>query len=155
MGLLGGLLSGVLSALGLDSSSASSSTPSIQTVSTVGAEMNHAVSQAIGAASTLTSEGIGYANGELTSAITKADSFLSNGILGAESAIPSALSGNMSLSSATVTLNDLTSDGQKAGTTIADFASQMPMNVAQGIAKNVGSISSVPVPTDIGGYLFY
>ncbi|MBE7562784.1 hypothetical protein H7F10_07440 [Acidithiobacillus sp. HP-6] len=142
MGLLGGLLSGVLSALGLDSSSASSSTPSIQTVSTVGAEMNHAVSQAIGAASTLTSEGIGYASGESNAAITKADSLLSTGILGAENAIPSALSGNISLSSATATLNDLTSDGQKAGTTIADFASQMPVNVAQVLTDNKVSSST-------------
>ncbi|WP_414040079.1 hypothetical protein ACJU26_13120 [Acidithiobacillus sp. M4-SHS-6] len=152
MGLLGGLLSGLLSALGLGGND--TATPSLQTVGTVGAEMNQAVSQAVTDAATLTSEGVGYASGELTNTLTKTNSLLTGGILGAENAFPGLLDGSSALSISTLQ-NSLTADGHQAGMALSNFASSMPANVATGIAESVKSLASNPLVTDIGGYLFY
>lgn len=152
MGTLGSLLSGLLSALGLGGSA--SSTPSLQTVGTVGAEMNQAVSQSVTDAATLASEGLGYASGELTSTITKTTSLLTGGILGAENSFPGLLDGSSSISISNLE-NTLISDGNQAGMALSNFASTMPANVATGIADGVKSLSSSPLVTDIGGYLFY
>lgn len=152
MGLLGSLLSGLLSSLGLGGSS--SSTPSLQTVATVGAEMNQAVSQSVTEAATLTSAGIGYASGELTATLAKTSSSLTGGILSAVNAIPGLLYGSSSIS-VTQLANSLTMDGNQAGMALSSFATDMPANVATGIADNVKSLASSPLVTDIGGYLFY
>ncbi|WP_215842707.1 hypothetical protein HHS34_002215 [Acidithiobacillus montserratensis] len=153
MGSLSGLLSGLLSALGLGDNG--TSTPSLQSVSTVGAEMNQAVSQSVTDAATLTSEGIGYASGELTSTLTKTNSLLTSGILGAENAFPGLLEGGGGSTSISKLENSLISDGNQAGMALSNFASTMPTNVATGIADNVKSLASSPLVTDIGGYLFY
>lgn len=155
MGLLGGLLSGLLAALGLGNTNNSSAAPSLMTVSSVGAAMNQALSQSVTEAGILTSSGIGYAGGVTVSTLGKASSLLTDGFLSAENAIPGLLNSSNPSSGATSILNTLSADGTEAGMAISNYASQMPMNVAKGIADNVSSFPSVPLATNIGGYLFY
>lgn len=155
MGLLGSLLSGLLSDLGLGNGNNNASSPSLMTVSTVGADMSQAVSQSIKEAGILTSSGMGYAGGLLVSTLGKASSLLTTGTLSAENAIPGLLDTITPNNGATKILNTLTADGVEAGMAVSNYASQMPMDVAKGIADNVGSFSGSPLATSIGGYLFY
>jgi hypothetical protein len=155
MGVLSSLLSGVLSALGLGASGGSSQpAATVATVSSVAAEMNQAVSASVNQAAGLSSGGVGYANGALTATLTKATSKLANGISTTEVAIPGILQG-ISAVSPTNILNTLSADGSQAGMAVANYASQMPANVAKSIADAVGNYPTVVMPTGISGQLFY
>jgi len=155
MGVLSSLLSGILAALGLGGSGGSSqSVATLQTVSSVTAEMNQAASASVNQAAGLSSGGVGYANGELTTTLTQATSKLTNGILTTEVAIPAILHG-ISAVSPTNILNTLSADGAQAGMAVANYASQMPANVAKSIADAVGNYPTIVMPTGISGQLFY
>ena len=156
MGVLSSLLSGILAALGLGNASGGSTQPvaTLQTVASVTAEMNQAVSVSANQAAGLSSGGVGYANGELTTTLTQATSKLTNGILTTEVAIPAILHG-ISAVSPTNILDTLSADGAQAGMAVANYASQMPANVAKSIADAVGNYPTVVMPTGISGQLFY
>lgn len=149
-----GLLSSLLSALGLGSSSSSSAAPSIQSVNTVVAEMNNAVAATMNEAASLTSSGLGYAAGVSASTVGKLTSTLTSGILNTENDFSGMVNGIMPFNPAALT-NTLSSDGQYAASTLANYAAQMPMNVASGIAQGVQSFQTNFIPTDLGGYLFF
>lgn len=149
-----GLLSSLLSALGLGASSSSSAPPSVQSVSTVAAEMSNAVAATMNEAANLTSAGLGYAAGVTTSTVGKLSATLTSGILNVGNDFDGMLSGVMPFDPATLS-NTLSSDGQYAASTLANYATQMPMNVASGIAQGVQDFQTNFVPTDLGGYLFF
>ncbi|MCL4527495.1 MAG: hypothetical protein M1492_13825 [Gammaproteobacteria bacterium] len=155
MGVLSSLLSGILAALGLGGSGGSSQpVATVQTVASASAEMNQAVAASINQAAGLTAGGVGYANGELTTTLTQASAKLLNGILSTQQAIPAILQGASAISPTNI-LNTLSTDGTQAGMMVANYASQMPANVAKSIADAVGNYPTVVMPTGISGQLFY
>jgi hypothetical protein len=156
MGLLTGLLSSLLSTLGLAGSSSTSVSPSLQTVSAVAAEMNNAVSASINEASALTSSGLGIAAGMTTSTVAILNSTLTSGILTVANESNGMLLGIMPFDPQALT-NTLSSDGQMAGSTLASYATQMPKDVAQGIAQGVQSFHTTFLPAGLAGsgYLFF
>ena len=155
MGVLSSLLSGILAALGLGGSGGSSQpVATVETVASATAEMNQAVAASISPAAGLTSGGVGYANGELTTTLTQASAKLMNGILTTQEAIPAILQGTSAINPTDI-LNTLSADGAQAGMMVANYASQMPANVAKSIADAVGNYPTVVMPTGISGQLFY